>query len=257
MPFSFEAIGVFRSPFDERSAAPRQAIVARDVEGRIELAVGHGYEDALDGLASWDFAWVLFVFHKNVEQGRGWRPKIRPPRSDAKRGLFATRSPHRPNPIGLSAVRIVRVEGLVVYVRNVDILDGTPVLDIKPYVAYADAYPGAGSGWLDGGEPERAWRVVWSDAARAQLDWLSDAGIALGASIESVLGTGPRPHAYRRIRPRGQGFRLAIKDWRADFVVDELRRTALVVRLSSGYRPSEVARTESLSVHRAFVARWG
>ncbi|HLK41514.1 MAG TPA: tRNA (N6-threonylcarbamoyladenosine(37)-N6)-methyltransferase TrmO [Polyangiaceae bacterium] len=257
VPFSFEAIGVFRSPFDERSAAPRQAVVARDVEGRIELEAGRGYEDALDGLGSWDYAWVVFVFHKNLEQGRGWRPKVQPPRSDAKRGLFATRSPHRPNPIGISAVRIVRVDGLFVHVRNVDILDGTPVLDIKPYVAYADAYPGAGSGWLDGGEPERSWRVDWSDDARAQLDWLAARGVDLRVPIESALSLGPQPHAYRRIRRSAGGMRLAVKEWRADFTIDETRRTVNLLRLSSGYRPSEITQQDTLSLHRAFAALWG
>ena len=117
--------------------------MAPDATGRIELFPGRGYEDALDGLAAWEYAWVLFVFHKNVEEERGWKPKVLPPRSDQKRGVFSTRSPHRPNPIGLSAVQIERVDGLVVHVRRLDILDGSPVLDLKPYVAYADALPEA------------------------------------------------------------------------------------------------------------------
>ncbi len=123
-----------RSPFTERAEAPRQSQRARGVEGRIELEPGQGFEDALAGLEAWDYAWVLFVFHQNVEQGRGWKPKVQPPRAEAKVGVFATRSPHRPNPIGLSAVKIVGVEGLVVHVRELDLLDGTPVLDLKPYV---------------------------------------------------------------------------------------------------------------------------
>ena len=90
-PYSFDPIGVVHSPFGERAAAPRQASLARDAEGSIELFAGRGYEDALEGLARWDYAWVIFVFHKNVEEGRGWRPKVLPPRSDTKRGLFATR----------------------------------------------------------------------------------------------------------------------------------------------------------------------
>jgi tRNA-Thr(GGU) m(6)t(6)A37 methyltransferase TsaA len=255
--FAFQPIGVVRSPFDERMAAPRQARVGAGagVEARIELFPGRGYEDALADLEAWHYVWVLFVFHKNVEENRGWKPKVLPPRATAKHGVFATRSPHRPNPIGLSAVRLVRVDGLVVHVRDVDFLDGTPVLDLKPYVAYADALPDAGSGWLgagDPGDPKAAWTVAFSEVALAQLTWLCDHGVDLRAAIESALALGPQPHAYRRIRNHGDGQRLALKDWRVDF---EVRDACLVVRsLASGYRPKQLAEDPRLEVHRAFAA---
>src|SRR5579872_1097594 len=124
--YAFEPIGFVRSPFTERMAAPRQPATAADVPGRIELSPGRGFEDAALGLEDWGRAWVIFVFHKNVEQGRGWKPKVLPPRSERKQGFFATRSPHRPNPIGLSAVGIERIEGRVVHIRGLDLLDGTP-----------------------------------------------------------------------------------------------------------------------------------
>ena len=90
--------------------------------------------------------WVLSHLHLNT----GWNAKVMPPRGERKkRGLFATRSPHRPNNIGLTAVRLVGVEGFTLHVEEIDLLDGTPVLDIKPYVPYADAFPGAHAGWID------------------------------------------------------------------------------------------------------------
>ncbi len=252
--YSFEPIGFVHSPFAERAQAPRQAAVADHVPGRIELLAGCGYEDALEGLAAWERIWVLFVFHKNVEQGRGWKAKVQPPRSEGKQGVFATRSPHRPNPIGLSAVRIERVEGLVVHVRGIDLLDGTPVVDLKPYVAYADAFPGARAGWLVAPDPVPAWDVVFSDAAAGQLEWLRANGVDLRASVEAALSLGPRPHAYRRIRPHGDAMRLALKEWRVDFVVDAPR---IVVRsLASGYRARDRAAV-GLELHRAFAAKWG
>jgi tRNA-Thr(GGU) m(6)t(6)A37 methyltransferase TsaA len=247
LPYTFAPIGVVRSPFAERAQAPRQAVVARGVAARIELFPGHGYEDALEGLAGWERAWVVFVFHRNVEQGRGWRPKVLPPRSATKQGVFATRSPHRPNPIGLSAVRVERVEGLVVHVRDVDLLDGTPVLDLKPYVAYADAHADARAGWIEARDPLATWEVAFAPEAEEQLAWLRAAGVDLRDAIESALSLGPQPHAYRRIRQVGTGLRLAVKEWRADFSVEGRRVTVRALR--SGYRAAEM-----VDLHRAFVA---
>ncbi len=253
--YTFRPIGVVRSPFTERAEAPRQPSVARGVEGRIELEPGRGFEDALAGLEAWDHAWVLFVFHQNVEQGRGWKPKVQPPRADAKVGVFATRSPHRPNPIGLSAVKIVGVEGLVVQVRELDLLDGTPVLDLKPYVPYADAHPDARSGWLEPRDPGPAWTVAFSSLALAQLAWLQERGVELRKSIEAALSLGPKPHAYRRIRPCAGGLRLALKEWRVDFGVESA--TLTVVTLRSGWRPRQLESDPALHVHRDFVAAFG
>jgi tRNA-Thr(GGU) m(6)t(6)A37 methyltransferase TsaA len=252
--YSFDPIGVVHSPFGERSAAPRQASIARDVEGSIELYAGRGYEDALDGFGDWDYAWVIFVFHKNVEEDRGWKPKVLPPRSETKRGLFSTRSPHRPNPIGLSAVKIVRVEGLFVHVRQLDVLDGSPVLDLKPYVAYADAYPEAHQGWLEASDPVAAWEVSFAEAALERLAWLQAQGIDLRGAIEGALALGPQPHAYRRIRRHGSGMRLALKEWRVDFVAED--RRILVTSVLTGYRASQLATDVAPAVHRAFAARF-
>lgn len=254
MQYLFEPIGVVRSPFTERAEAPRQAAAARDVAGRIELFAGRGFEDALEGLDGWEYAWVVFVFHRNVEEGRGWKPKVQPPRAEGKVGVFATRSPHRPNPIGMSVVRIERVECLVVHVRDLDVLDGTPVLDLKPYVPYADAYPEARSGWLEVRDPRSAWEVTFSPEATAELAWLLERGVDLREGIASVLALGPQPHAYRRIRKHGDGMRLAMKEWRADFQVDEKR--ILVRGLRSGYRAKQLATDPALEVHRAFTARF-
>jgi tRNA-Thr(GGU) m(6)t(6)A37 methyltransferase TsaA len=258
--YTFEPIGVVHSPFVERAEAPRQASGASGPEGaasapgRIELFAGHGYEDALEGMSAWQYAWLVFVFHKNVEEGRGWRPKVLPPRSEAKRGVFSTRSPHRPNPIGLSAVKIVRVEDLVVHVANLDVLDGSPVLDLKPYVAYADAFPEARAGWLETTDPVPAWQVTFDPAALEELAWLRERGVDLAPPIEAALALGPQPHAYRRIKRHGAGMRIALKEWRADFVVEE--RRILVTGLRSGYRARELATDAAPEVHRVFSARF-
>jgi tRNA (adenine37-N6)-methyltransferase len=263
--YLFEPIGVVRSPFRERLAAPRQPVAGgagAASSATIELFPGSGYEDALEGLDRWDYVWVLFVFHKNVEQGRGWRAKVLPPRSARKRGVFSTRSPHRPNPIGLSAVRIDRIEGRTVHVREIDLLDGTPVLDLKPYVPYTDARPDARSGWLEAADPIAPWQVELAAEARAQLEWLKQRGVDLERAIETALALGPQPHPYRRIRARDAGMRLGLKDWRVDFDVpmDEPGSAPgrIVVRaVWSGYRPAQLATDPALAVHADFAAKWG
>ena len=252
---SFTPIGVLHTPFTDKQSAPRQPAAARGAEGTLELFAGRDFEHALSDIEGWDFLWVLFVFH----DAEGWRPKVLPPRSGRRRGVFATRSPHRPNPIGLSCVELTAVSGLVLHLRGVDMLDGTPVLDVKPYVPYTDAHPAARTGWLEAPRDPDAGYVVSFDAlARAQLDWLKEEhGVDLEDAILRVLSLGPQPHPYRRIRKDGDGFVLALKEWRARFRIDG--RAVEVLRVASGYRPSELAKVGGdpvLDLHRAFVSRF-
>jgi hypothetical protein len=180
---------------------------------------------------------------------------------------LATRSPHRPNPIGLSAVKLERVEGLTLHVRGMDLLDGTPVLDIKPYVPYADSIPGAGHGWLDAGEipqvegsprdPLATYVVTKSQAAEEHLDYLrAEHGIELWPRIEGALTLGPKPHAYRRIKQEGKGFVLAVKDWRVRFHVEG--KHIQVEGLFSGYKPRILWSPSggAPEAHRAFMQRF-
>ena len=139
---TLEPIGYVRSSLTTKVEAARQPRVGTDTRARIELLPGHNFEHALEDLASWELIWVIFWFHLNS----GWRPKVLPPRSKTgRKGVFATRSPHRPNPIGISVVPLERIDGLTLHIRDADLLDGTPVLDLKPYIAYSDAHPTAGT----------------------------------------------------------------------------------------------------------------
>jgi len=252
-PYTFEPIGIARSLFHDRVSAPRQPPLAGDAPGRIELIEGRGYEDALQGLAAWQHVWIVFVFNRNVEQARGWRPKVLPPRSEEKLGVFATRSPHRPNPIGLSAVAIDRVEGLVVHVRGLDLLDETPVLDLKPYVAYSDAHPDSRAGWLEAHDPIAPWEVVFTEVANRELDWLRGRGVDLRPAVVAALSLGPQPHAYRRIRPHEGAMRLSIKEWRIDFAA--IGRRIEVRGVRSGFRARALASEPDLELHRMFEAQ--
>jgi tRNA-Thr(GGU) m(6)t(6)A37 methyltransferase TsaA len=250
-----EPIGLVRTPYVELADAPRQSAVARGVPGRIELATGRHLEDAIADLDRWEHLWVLFWFHA----ARHYRPKVQPPRSTRRRGVLATRSPHRPNPIGLSLVRLVSVEPpLTLHVLDVDMIDGTPVLDIKPYLPYADLAADASHGWiepLDACDPEPGYDVEWTAHAAEQLAFLGDVGLALHDAVAQRLSLGPQPHAYRRIRIVGDRYRLAHKDWRFWFVVRG--RTLEIERIESGHCASARQTDPELAIHRAFVARYG
>jgi tRNA-Thr(GGU) m(6)t(6)A37 methyltransferase TsaA len=241
-----------RSPFRERAEAPRQTAAAREVRGEIELLPGHDFEHALADVDAWPYLWVLFWFHLN----ESWRPKVLPPRSAKRRGVFSTRSPYRPNPLGLSVVKLERVEGLILHVSGLDMLDGTPVLDLKPYVPYADALQDAEGGWLERGlDPQPGFDVEIAPAAARELAYLRDTwGIELESAIVRVLALGPQQHPYRRIRRDGESLVLAVKDFRARFEVDG--RRIKVLSIVSGYRPRELATNPApeLDAHRAFVA---
>lgn len=139
-----------RSPYARRIDAPHQATVVQGTES------GHAADalivfvdsipvEAFRDLAGFERIWLLFVFHRS----EGWKAEVKPPRGGGKRSVLATRSPHRPNAIGLSAVELVAVEDRALRVRGMDLLDGTPILDIKPYVPYADAFPQSRAGWID------------------------------------------------------------------------------------------------------------
>lgn len=253
-------IGVVRSPLIERADAPRQPRLPGAADGTIELFPGRGYEDALSDLDHWDHIWVLFWFHHNRE----YRPKVQPPRSAVKRGVLATRAPYRPNPIGMSALRLLRVEALTLHVAGMDLLDGTPVLDVKPYVPYTDSIPGASHGWLDVGEveagvrpadPIAAYQVRYAALAEEQLAFLGEQGVELRGRIDAALALGPSPHAYRRIKQVGQGYVLAVKDWRVAFTARG--RELSVERIGTGYRASAIASGEAPALHRVLVERWG
>jgi tRNA (adenine37-N6)-methyltransferase len=146
-PITFEPIGWVRSPYQRRFGTPQQASAFdSEQEATLELDEARIPPNAITDLSGFERIWVISFLHR----GGTWAPTVHPPRGPRKRrSLFATRSPDRPNPIGLSAVRLLRVEGCQLYVRGIDLLDGTPILDIKPYVPYADSFADAKAGWLD------------------------------------------------------------------------------------------------------------
>jgi mRNA-degrading endonuclease RelE of RelBE toxin-antitoxin system len=165
-------------------------------------------------------------------------------------------------------VRLTRVEGLELYVSGLDLLDGTPLLDLKPYVPYTDAIPSANHGWLSQAEgaasdparpadPIADYEVSYEALALSQLAFLSQVHqVDLKPRLEAALRLGPSPHAYRRIRKEGDFYRLAVRDWRVRFSVSG--RAIAVLEIKSGYRPRELFTPEGQApqAHRDFVSRW-
>ena len=139
----FTPIGIVRSPFKTQDGTPIQPSYAEDAIG--EIVLEPEYADALSDLSGFERIWIIYTFHCAAP----FKHHVVPYRDTVDRGLFATRAPCRPNPIGLSVVKLERVEGNVLHVSDLDMLNGTPVLDIKPYVPDFDAHPNSKAGWLD------------------------------------------------------------------------------------------------------------
>ena len=252
-------IGLIRTSFANKVDAPRQPAAAAGARAVIELFADRNLEHAIEDLAGWERIWVIFWFDRNS----GWRPKVLPPRStDGRKGVLSTRSPHRPNPLGLSVLRLERVDGLKLHVLDADLLDGTPILDIKPYVPYTDAFPDSGSGWLAPAaeDPVRSFSVEFSAEAEAQLQWIAGhTALPLRERIVNTLMLGPQPHPYRRIKRNREGsLVLAVQDWRVDFSVEQQQVTVSSIR--SGYSATQLARQhlapdDPVVLHQAFAAQ--
>ncbi len=236
--WSFRPIGVIESCFKEKFGIPRQPGLVRSIEAIIRLDPSQPFlKQSLRRLEEFSHLWVITVFHEHG--AHAWKPSIRPPRLGGaeKVGVLASRSPHRPNPIGLSAVELVRVDleskgGPAVHVRGCDFLDGTPVLDIKPYIPYADSIPEARSGWAE--EPIERTPVRFEEQAVKKIDESARPG--LRQMITEVLELDPRPaFQKRRLPPQSEaaqgldfGFNFLEFDvkWRIEggaFVVTDLK----------------------------------
>jgi tRNA-Thr(GGU) m(6)t(6)A37 methyltransferase TsaA len=143
MDFVFHPIGVIRSPFVSPVGTPIQSVYAKDTDG--DVIVDKTLEPALSDLDGFERIWLVYA----LDRACAFKPRVIPYRDTREHGLFATRSPNRPNPIGLSVVQLVHRNGHVLRVRGLDILDATPLLDIKPYVPEFDSYPTAKAGWFE------------------------------------------------------------------------------------------------------------
>jgi tRNA-Thr(GGU) m(6)t(6)A37 methyltransferase TsaA len=211
MKFEFEPIGVIRSPFREKFGIPRQPGLVPQVRATLVMMPPYDRPEAVMGLDGYSHIWIQFVFHQVIRER--WQPTVRPPRlgGNARVGVFASRSPFRPNSLGLSVVKLEAVhsegDGVWLGLSGVDLLDRTPVLDIKPYVPYVDSIRDARSGFAPEA-PKGRLAVRFSPQAQRQLLGRED-GVEVEQLIHDLLELDPRP-AYRRGEEAGRvyGFRL-------------------------------------------------
>ncbi len=214
-------IAHIRTPFPTKFGIPRQSGILDMLESRIVFEKAYRNQDSLRGLSDFSHIWLLWVFSESVRED--WSPTVRPPRlgGNTRMGVFATRSPFRPNPIGLSCVKLVRIEGNELVVAGADLMDGTPILDIKPYLPFADSRPEATGGFA---EPlrEYALEVCFPEELLAKVP------PQYQAPLKEILAQDPRP-AYQQDPHRIYGFPFAELEIR--FTVREGVLTVVSVEL--------------------------
>jgi tRNA-Thr(GGU) m(6)t(6)A37 methyltransferase TsaA len=201
--YEFEPIGYIESCFKEKFGIPRQPGLVTGAQGIVKLGKNPDLKTALRCLEGFSHLWLIFVFHEHGS--RNWKPSIRPPRLGGARkvGVLASRSPHRPNPIGLSVVALEKIDidakgGPEIHVRGIDILDGTPILDLKPYIPFADSVPNALAGWA--AEPIARTEVILSPEAEAAIE-AREGYPQLRTLIIEMLELDPRPAFQSRNLP--------------------------------------------------------
>lgn len=256
-PVTMTPVAVFRGKGEYKYDAPRQGVHGGG-SGTIEFRAGENFEQALRDLDGFERIWVLFVFDRN---GDAWRTTTRPPVDVPGRnrvGVFASRSPYRPNPIGLSCVRLLAVKGRTLEVAETDLLDGTPVLDVKPYLPEADAFPDAAAGWTE--ERDTAVFEVREtpEFSAAAQRVLALGGPDLAATARIQLAHSPFDSSRKRVARTGENAgTLSLRMFRLDFTLDTAANTVTLAAVRSGYTAEDLASSDDpyadKDLHRKFT----
>lgn len=219
-------IAYLRTDFSEKFGIPRQSGLAAALRGTLVFAPEYRNPDALRGLDAFSHIWLIWEFSANTRSA-DWQPTVRPPRlgGNERMGVFATRSPFRPNPLGLSCVEIESIEldtenGPVIHVRGADLMDGTPVYDIKPYIRYADARPHAVCGYVDNLDERKLKVVIHPELVACVKDKTVLEGLI------QVLSLDPRP-SYHDDPEREYGLSFAGMNVRFKVFLGKLTVTSI------------------------------
>ncbi|BBE79547.1 tRNA (N6-threonylcarbamoyladenosine(37)-N6)-methyltransferase TrmO [Phytobacter diazotrophicus] len=213
--FAIEQIGVIRSPYKEKFAVPRQPGLVKHGGGELHLLPPYNQAEAVRGLEAFSHLWIVFIFHQTM--AGGWRPTVRPPRlgGNARMGVFATRSTFRPNPIGMSLVELKGIhcekERVILQLGSLDLVDGTPVVDIKPYLPFAEALPHASASYAQQA-PVAEMAVCFTPELEAAFPQLEKRYPQLRSFIIDVLAQDPRP-AYRKDEEMGKTYAVLLLDF--------------------------------------------
>lgn len=221
MSYSIEPVGIIHTPFKEKFAVPRQPGLAPSATSRLQLTGEANSPEAVRGIEQFSHVWLLFMFDKNIESG--WNPTVRPPRlgGNERVGVFASRSPFRPNGIGMSAVKLnsVSQQGDQVWLElgSVDLVNQTPIIDIKPYIPYSDSVAEANGGFAKS-EPALL-PVIFSQHAEQQLRFHANRN-QVCAVIKEVLAQDPRP-AYKKNKPDDKEYAVNLFDLNVKFIIND------------------------------------
>lgn len=229
-------IGVVQSKLEHRYETPRQGILAGNDVSVITLNPHQNFEQAVKDLEGFERIWVIYFFHLN----KNWKPLVTPPRHTRKKvGVFATRAPYRPNQIGLSCVKLEKVEGLKIYISGSDILNGTPIIDIKPYLPYSDSFPTSSTGWAKT-DLENIYQIKFLKKAKEQaLRLLQDEKINLINYARVQLEFNPTDTSRKRISllksnsVKDKLYVLSYRKWRIIFKVDERKKMVTIKDIKS------------------------
>ncbi|WP_339725483.1 tRNA (N6-threonylcarbamoyladenosine(37)-N6)-methyltransferase TrmO [uncultured Paraglaciecola sp.] len=231
MSITIHPIGTIRTPYKEKFAIPRQPGLAKSAMGEISFSKECNDPNYLRGIEQFSHLWLLFHFHQTADKGH--TPLVRPPRlgGNHKLGVFATRSTFRPNAMGMSVVEFAGVsyqnKQLILTVRGIDLLDGTPILDIKPYVPYADSIPNA-SGGMAQHSPE-LMAVIFSEQANKQVQKFAPNYPQLHSLILEVLSQDPRPAYHQNSHP-DKTYGMTLYDLNIQWQVIEQQNVVLTIQ---------------------------
>ncbi|MGR6860937.1 tRNA (N6-threonylcarbamoyladenosine(37)-N6)-methyltransferase TrmO [Aliivibrio salmonicida] len=220
MTYHIDPVGFIQSPYKEKFAVPRQPRLAPSATSRLKLVGDANSPEAVRGIEQFSHLWLLFLFDQNLDAG--WRPTVRPPRlgGNERIGVFASRATFRPNGIGMSAVELKGVvqEGNQTYLElgSVDLVDNTPIIDIKPYIPYSDSIPEALGGFAEK-EPNVLDVYLSIEAQKSLVSHPQKSHIE--AVIKEVLGQDPRP-AYKKGKADTKEYAVNLFDLNVKFIVD-------------------------------------
>lgn len=230
----FKQIGFLSSELRQRYQTPHQGVLAKNSTAVIHLNPKENFEQSVKDLDGFERIWIIYLFHLN----KNWKPLVSPPRYlNGKIGVFATRAPYRPNQIGISCVKLVKVEGLKIFISESDILDGTPVLDIKPYLPYSDSFPSVKTGWVKSDLAEM-FRIVFNAKSKKSAEELkAEKNINLFDYARIQLEFNPTDLSRKRIslvksqKSGKENFVLNYQDWQIHYLVDEIKKKITVLEI--------------------------